>query len=250
MQLDWTTFALEILNFLVLLWLLQRFLYRPVLGVLDARQARVRDEAAHAERLQAEAVALKTRYETQLADWETAQEQARQKLERELAQARAARLEGLKQTLADEEAKARVRADAVCASREAVLKREARDEAYAAAAAMLQRLASPELSARIGAAFQEDLAALPEEELTTLRNAAAALEPGNSVDIATAHPVDEQTRAQLQSVLAEAAGRPLPVVFRQSPALIAGLRAAVGECVLHANLADELAFFRQPFARG
>jgi len=250
MQLDWTTFALEILNFLVLLWLLQRFLYRPVLGVLEARQGRVRDETARAERLQAEAAALKTRYETRLADWERSQEQARQKLEQELTQARAARLEGLKQSLADEEAKARARADAVSASREAVLKRAAREEAYAAAAAMLQRLASPELSARIGAAFREDLAALSETDLTTLRNAAAGLEPGKSVDIATAHPLDEQTRAQLRDALGKAAGQPLPVVFHESPELIAGLRAAVGECVLHANLADELAFFRQPVPHG
>lgn len=250
MQLDWTTFALEILNFLVLLWLLQRFLYRPVLGVLEARQARVRDETARAEQLQAEAAALKTRYESRLADWATEQEQARQKLERELSQARAARLEGLKQSLADEEAKARARADALSVSRDAVLKREAQKEAYAAAAAMLQRLASPELSARISAAFQEDLAALPDSDLTTLRNAAAALEPGNNVDIATAHPLDEQTRRQLRDVLAVAAGQSLPMVFRECPELIAGLRAAVGECVLHANLADELAFFRQPIAHG
>jgi len=248
MQLDWTTFVLEILNFLVLLWLLQRFLYRPVLGVLEARQARVRDETAHAERLRAEATTLKTQYEARLADWETAQEQARQKLERELAQARAARLEGLKQSLADEEAKARARADALSASREAVLKREAEGEAYGAAAAMLRRLASPALSAQISVAFEDDLAALPEADLTTLRNAAAALEPGTSIDIATAHPLDEQTRARLGDALASAAGRSVPVTFRECPELIAGLRAAVGECVLHANLADELAFFRQPVA--
>ena len=39
MQFDWTTFVLEVLNFLVLLWILKRFLYQPVLDVLDARQA-------------------------------------------------------------------------------------------------------------------------------------------------------------------------------------------------------------------
>ena len=39
MQIDWTTFALEIINFLVLVWILKRFLYRPVLDTLARRRA-------------------------------------------------------------------------------------------------------------------------------------------------------------------------------------------------------------------
>ena len=33
MAFDWTTFGLEIINFLALLWILKRFLYRPVLAL-------------------------------------------------------------------------------------------------------------------------------------------------------------------------------------------------------------------------
>lgn len=39
MQIDWTTFVLEIVNFLALVWLLKRFLYTPVLDVLARRRA-------------------------------------------------------------------------------------------------------------------------------------------------------------------------------------------------------------------
>ena len=41
MAIDWTTFALEVVNFLVLVWLLKRFLYQPVLEVLVQRRAGV-----------------------------------------------------------------------------------------------------------------------------------------------------------------------------------------------------------------
>ena len=41
MQFDWTTFALEIVNFLVLVWILRRFLYRPVTDVIARRAAEV-----------------------------------------------------------------------------------------------------------------------------------------------------------------------------------------------------------------
>jgi F-type H+-transporting ATPase subunit b len=33
-ELNWTTFVLEILNFLVLVWLLKHFFYQPVKGVI------------------------------------------------------------------------------------------------------------------------------------------------------------------------------------------------------------------------
>ena len=40
MALDWSTLALEAVNFLILVWLLQRFLYRPVLAAIDRRRGR------------------------------------------------------------------------------------------------------------------------------------------------------------------------------------------------------------------
>jgi len=41
MHFDWSTFALQTVNFAILVWLLHRFLYRPVLRLLDARRAEI-----------------------------------------------------------------------------------------------------------------------------------------------------------------------------------------------------------------
>jgi F-type H+-transporting ATPase subunit b len=41
MALDGWTIALQTVNFAILVWLLHRFLYRPVLRVIDARKAEV-----------------------------------------------------------------------------------------------------------------------------------------------------------------------------------------------------------------
>lgn len=248
MQFDWTTFLLEVLNFLVLLWLLKRFLYRPVLEVLDARQARVRDERLRATQMLAEAQALQQQYDDRLAEWGREKQHARQQLEQELAQARAAGLEALRQSLADERQKVQARADSALAAREAALARAASDDAYRAAAAMLRRLASPALTEAIAALFREDLAALPEEERDVLRKAAAALVATSAVEIASAHPLPQQERAALAAALSQVAGRSLHIAFVEQPELLAGVRAVVGECQLHANLADELAFFRHGHA--
>ncbi|MCY0096774.1 F0F1 ATP synthase subunit B [Hoeflea ulvae] len=51
MSIDWITVAAQIGNFLVLVWLLKRFFYRPILDGIDAREAEI------ADRMQAAVVA-------------------------------------------------------------------------------------------------------------------------------------------------------------------------------------------------
>lgn len=245
MQFDWTSFTLELLNFLVLLWILKHFLYRPVLSALDARRQEVRDRLAQADAVRKEAEALKRQYEARLAAWRQEQEQARRGFEQEMTQERIARLDALKKQLADERVKAQHREKAQAAVREAALTRQAAARAFGAAAAMLTRLASPELTSRISDLFEQDLHALPEEQRAALRGAAAKLDAPAIAEIASAHPLEAASRQSVTAALSAAAARPLQPVFKEQPELIAGLRVAVGECLLHANLADELAFFQE-----
>lgn len=50
MSIDWFTVGAQILNFLILVWLLKRFLYQPVLDAIDAREQRIADELKNAEK--------------------------------------------------------------------------------------------------------------------------------------------------------------------------------------------------------
>jgi F-type H+-transporting ATPase subunit b len=49
MLIDWFTVAAQALNFIVLVWLLKRFLYKPILDAIDAREKRISDELAGAD---------------------------------------------------------------------------------------------------------------------------------------------------------------------------------------------------------
>jgi F-type H+-transporting ATPase subunit b len=49
MFIDWVTVAAQIINFLVLIWLLKRFLYRPILDGIDQREAGIAARIASAE---------------------------------------------------------------------------------------------------------------------------------------------------------------------------------------------------------
>ena len=55
MLIDWFTVVAQAVNFLILVWLLKRFLYKPILNALDAREKRIATELANADERMAEA---------------------------------------------------------------------------------------------------------------------------------------------------------------------------------------------------
>ena len=55
MLIDWFTVGAQALNFIILVWLLKRFLYKPILDAIDAREKRIAAELADADAKKAEA---------------------------------------------------------------------------------------------------------------------------------------------------------------------------------------------------
>ncbi|MCF8466391.1 MAG: hypothetical protein K9G33_03230 [Sneathiella sp.] len=49
MSIDWVTIAAQLVNFLILVWLLKRFLYRPILDGIDARETEISQRVAEAK---------------------------------------------------------------------------------------------------------------------------------------------------------------------------------------------------------
>lgn len=239
MNFDWTTFLLEILNFFILLWVLRRFLYRPILDVIGQRQRRIEDQLREAEAARAEAREARTACEQRLADWERERAGAYARLERDLAAER----ERLLAAAEADAAEARARRQAQDTRERQEWERLAGERAVELGgrfvSRMLARLASPELQARLVDMAVSDLKALPEAERERLR---AALSD-QSVDVATGYTLAESQRAALSEALAKLAGQAVAPVFREEPSLLAGLRVHAGPWALNANLRDELKFF-------
>ncbi len=55
MLIDWFTVGAQALNFIILVWLLKRFLYKPILNAVDAREKRIAAELADADAKKTEA---------------------------------------------------------------------------------------------------------------------------------------------------------------------------------------------------
>ena len=70
MELSLTTFILEIVNFLVLVWILKRLFFAPVKKVIEERKAAVAKTLKDAQETKTQAEALKVQYEGRLKEWE------------------------------------------------------------------------------------------------------------------------------------------------------------------------------------
>lgn len=248
MEFNWTTFALEIINFLVLLWILKRFLYKPVMDAVTQRRSAIEKTLAETQAMQVEAEALKRQYQDRLANWEREKAGMRTSMLEELNAERARSMAALQTALEQERERSRVLEQRQAAEMRRTLGEDAMVRAGQFAARLLSRLATVELESRIGEVVLEDLPHLPDEKLQALR---AACQQGNStMKVASAYPVSERQRDAFVLALGNLAGKDIACEFTQDDRLMAGFRIGIGPWILHANLRDELRFFGETTHHG
>lgn len=241
MRIDEWTLALQAINVLILVWLLKRFLFRPVTDAIAARQAA-------AEALLADAAEAKTAAEAQQAALVARDEAFAQEAQRRRAEVRAG-AEADRVRLVD---KAREEAAALAAQAEAAARAEwarqqrvLEDEAAVLAATMagklLGRLPADSTTRPMFDTLLDRLRSLPEEDRRKLTQ--------GELQAVTPQPLSDENQARYASALATA----LPGIrlggFNVEPDLIAGFELRGGHALVRnswrADLDDLLGHVRQ-----
>ncbi|TCV90275.1 F0F1 ATP synthase subunit delta [Sulfurirhabdus autotrophica] len=242
MELDWTTFFLEILNFLVLVWILKHFFYRPVLAAINRRRSYIEETLANSTKIQEEALTLKAANETERAAWDKERDALHIKLTEEIN----AKREHMMAELTEEAEQIREKNRALDDKRQQEWQRATEERALTQAtqftATLLSRLASPELEAKLYALLIEDLQELTPAEASSLLSTSKLSDL--LIKVESAYPLSQLHRTELSELLTELIGQTLPVNFSENPTLLCGLQVSIGPWILHANLRDELALFK------
>lgn len=243
MELNWTTFLLEIGNFLVLVWILTRLLYRPILDTIAQRTAAVQHDLAEAERLRQEAHDLQMQYERRQADWTVEAERMRGRIVEDVQREKRRLLDELQSSLQQE----REKATALEERRLTDLRHQVEDTAVMQgglfATKLLTRLANAELEARLVTMLIEDLRQLDAERRQAIRNACA--QNHGPVIVTSAHLLSQPQRDSLTEATHSLLGQAASCEWREDPGLLAGIRVSLGPWMLQANLQDELRFFSE-----
>ncbi len=225
MLIDWFTVAAQVLNFLILVWLMKRFLYRPVLDAIDAREQRIARELADAAAKQTEAGAERDAFRQRNASFDQQRAALLDHATREAAAER--------QRLLDE---ARAAADALLASRQQKLRSEAaslnraiqqqtRQEVFAITRKTLAELASISMEASATTEFIRRLHLLDEANHERLRSAFASTTETGLVRSAFELPPAQRTA--IQQTVHELFASDEPLQFATADALLGGIELSV-----------------------
>ncbi|WOX05600.1 F0F1 ATP synthase subunit delta [Microbulbifer pacificus] len=243
MELSWSTFLLEIFNFLVLVWILKHFLYRPIQSVIARRQQDIDGRLAEAREKEAQAGQLQKDYEGRLAEWRSEREKSREALETELRSERVRR----EKLLADELEQQRSKSSAVDARRQGEQRRQlelqALEQGSRFAAKLLEQGAGPETETRLINLFLKSLAEMPEAQRLQLCEQIRDSAKAAPLRVASAHELDAGTRDKIEHGLAACLAREVACRFVEDPDLIAGVQVSLGAWTMGLNVRDELQGF-------
>ena len=239
MLIDWFTVGAQTLNFLILVWLMKRFLYKPILNAIDTREKRIAKELADADAKKAEA--QKERDEFQKKNEEFDQQRAAL-LTKATDEANAER-----QRLLDEARKA---ADALSAKRQESLINDAhnlnqaisrltQNEVFAITRKALTDLATTSLEERMGEVFTRRLRELDDKAKAVLgealkKNSEPAL-------VRSAFDLPAEQRAAIQNALNETFSAEIHLRFETSPDLVSGIELSSNGQKVGWSIADYLA---------
>ncbi len=238
MLIDWFTVGAQVVNFLILVWLLRRFLYKRILHAIDARETRITAELADAAAAKAEA--QKERDEFRHKNEEFARRRAAL-LGQAMDEAKTER-----QRLFEE---ARQAADTLSVKRQDTLREEAhhlnqtirrrtQQEVFAIARKALTDLATTSLEERLGAVFIRRFQEMDGEAKTGLAKALrTASRPGR---VRSAFELPAEQRAAIQHALNEIFSEDIHVEFETAPDVIAGIELTTNGHKVAWSIADYL----------
>ncbi len=238
MLIDWFTVVAQALNFLILVWLMKRFLYKPILHAIDEREKRIATELANADAKKAEA--QKERDEFQHKNEEFDQQRAAL-LSKATDDAQAKRLQ-----LLDEARKA---AEAFSAKRQETLRndahslnqaisRRAQQEVFAITRKALTDLATTSLEERLGEVFTRRLREM--DGHAKARFAEALKASSDPALVRSAFDLPAEQRAVIQNALNETFSAEIDIRFETAPDLISGIELSVNGQKVGWSIADYL----------
>jgi F-type H+-transporting ATPase subunit b len=243
MLIDWFTVGAQALNFVILVWLLKHFLYKPILKAIDVREKRIAAELADADAKKGEAQKERDEFQHKNEEFD------RQRAALLGKAAEEAKAEG--ERLLDEARKA---ADALGAKRQEGLKIDARNlnqavsllaqkEVFAIARKALADLATASLEERVAEVFTRRLRELDDNAKKSLAEALkTSSEPAL---VRSAFDLPAGQRAAIQNALNETFSAEIRVRFETAADLVSGIELTANGQKVAWSISDYLASFEK-----
>lgn len=251
MLIDWFTVSAQTINFLILVGLLKRFLYRPVLAAIDAREKKIAAQLQSVAQREAQAQQQRDDFQHR----SEALEHEREGILRSAGAAAAAERQALLEAARKDSQALRGRLfEVVGKEREELGRRlvtRTQAEVVALTRQVLKDLAGVSLEERMVSAFIENLRGVPREsQVMPGRVAADAGGPGGiaplrSAVVRSAFDLSLPQRAAIKAAATESLGAEMVIHFESSPELVCGIELSVSGVKLAWSVTDYLGSISQ-----
>ena len=238
MLIDWFTVGAQALNFLILVWLLKHFLYKPILTAIDSREKGIAGQLADATAKKAEAQKERTEFQSKNKAWD---EQRNALLSKATDDAKTE-----KDHLIDE---AHKEADSLRAAQSLALLNDqkrlstqivnlTKDEVFGISRKALADLATVSLEERMSEVFTRRL-----REMDPKSKAAMGASLKTNVDPATVRctfALPDNQKAAIQNALNETFSSEVRLRFETAPETVCGIELSCGGLKVSWSIADYL----------
>jgi F-type H+-transporting ATPase subunit b len=215
MLIDWFTVAAQIVNFLLLVWLLKRFLYGRILRAIEARESKIAGSLAEADAKQKEATQQLAHYQAELQNFQQQQDTMLAQARLDAANQHTEMLEKAREEVHSLETKWHQDLERDRKAFLLELRCRAATEILAVTRRVLADLASMDVQECVVQVFLKKIRMLGQDDCQNLAK--------SELSIRTAFDLPTQTQTQIQQTLEERLEMPVCLRFERAPGTGLGL---------------------------
>jgi len=221
MQINWFTVIAQVVNFLLLVWLLRRFLYKPILDAIDQRENKINSQLNEAEAKKADAIKAKEEFIHKNALFDQQKDERLNSLHNEIKETRHKLMEEARSEANTLRKKLEATYKAIQESAHGEIAQMTQQEVFAIARKALKDLSTVSLEEQSTIVFINKLKNLSEEEQKQFIKAFNTDDP--FILVQSTFDLNEQMQNDIVAVVNEILGTTTKTQFQTSPNLINGI---------------------------
>ncbi len=238
MKINWFTVIAQVVNFLILVWLLKRFLYKPILNAINERENKITGQLKDADDKNAAAIKEEDDFNKKNADFD---QQKKALMDKAITDTNAQR-DKLLQDAKDEANTLRLNLEKGAKEKqqndELAKADKTQQQVFAITKKLLKEMASSSLEDQSVNTFNKRLNGLNEEEKNKFVEAFKS--NANTILVRSAFDLSAPQQASITTAVNEVLAAKIGLQFKTSPELISGIELTTNGYKLAWSFADYL----------
>lgn len=224
MQINWFTVIAQIVNFLVLVWLMKKYLYKPILAAIDEREKKIAAELAGAKSKMTEAKKEQDEFQQKNNDFDKHKKKLMDQATSDADKEREKLLDAAKKEAAGVKEKLEAASKELQENLSDEISKKTQDEVFAITKKALAELASTDLEEQSVHVFIKKIKAITDKDKKQFIDAFHS--DSAPIAVKSAFDLAEKDQKNIRSAIVDILGDDVKYEFKTDPKMISGIELA------------------------